>query len=37
LVDDGKSSIDVLVLDIVANLWLPVVGRLRGEKTHETD
>jgi hypothetical protein len=37
LVDDGKSSIDMLILDILANLWLPVVGRLRGEKTHETD
>jgi hypothetical protein len=35
--DAGKSSIDVLVLDILANLWLPVVGRLRGEKMYKTD
>jgi hypothetical protein len=37
LVDDGKSSIDVLILDILANLWLPVVVGLRGEKMHETE
>jgi hypothetical protein len=37
LINDGKGSIDVLTLDCLANLWLPVVGRLRGEKMHETD
>jgi len=37
LVDEGKSGIDVLVLDILAHLFLPIAGRLRGEKLHETD
>jgi hypothetical protein len=37
LVDYGKSSIDVLILDILANLWLPVVNGLGGEKMHETE
>jgi hypothetical protein len=37
LVDDGKSNIEVLVLDILAHLCLPVVPGLRGEKLHETD
>jgi len=37
LLDDGKSGIDVLMLDILANLRLPVVDRLRDQKMHESD
>jgi hypothetical protein len=37
LLDDGKSSIETLIADFIANLWLPFAGGLPGEKLHENE